>query len=152
VKKLSQFSLFKGLTHDVLAEISLFSHTRTYEEGETLISENQSGDYNLYLLVYGEVEITSNKTLITSGEAVLSREQKEVLGEISWLLNVRRTATVKALRETEAIEINGTKLDNYLKQHPETGYVVMSRIAKLIASRLQESDTLLKQILWNSNI
>ena len=152
MEALEKFSLFEGLSHDCLAEISLFSKERAYNVGEVIISENQVGSYNLYLLVDGEVEITTNKTDHISQEAVLSREKKELLGELSWLLEVKRTATVKALGDTEVIEIDGKQLTEYLRAHPHIGYIIMERVAKLIASRLSESDTLLKQILWNSNI
>jgi hypothetical protein len=40
----------------------------------------------------------------------------------------------------------------YLDSHPEVGFPVMKNMALLLADRLNDADSLLKQILWNSNI
>lgn len=152
IDKLEKISIFKGLNHDVLVDISLLCQSIVLENGETIIAEKVNESFDLFFLIRGNVEVTSNTTQLASGEAVLSREDKELLGEVSWLLNVRRTATVKAVGEVEVIRVNGPRFMSYLERNPEIGFRVMRRIARQIASRLNESDNLLKQILWNSNI
>lgn len=152
LEKLEKISIFKGLDHAVLADIALLCQTVVYEDGDTIIAEKVNESFDVFFLIRGNVEVTSNTTRIASGEAVLSREHKELLGEVSWLLNVRRTATVKAVGEVEAIKVNGPRFMSFLERKPEIGFRVMRRIARLIAGRLNESDNLLKQILWNSNI
>lgn len=152
IDKLEKLSIFKGLNHDTLVDISLLCQAIIYEDGETIIAEKMNESFDLFFLIRGNVEVTSNTSRIASEEAVLSREDKELLGEISWLLNVRRTATVKAVDEVEVIRINGPRFMSFLERKPEIGFRVMRRITRQIAGRLNESDNLLKQILWNSNI
>jgi CRP-like cAMP-binding protein len=151
IDKLEKISIFKGLDHDVLVDISLLCQSIILENGETIIAEKVNESFDLFFLIRGNVEVTSNTTHLASGEAVLSREDKELLGELSWLLNVRRTATVKAVGEVEVIRVNGPRFMSFLERKPD-GFRIMRRITRQIASRLNESDNLLKQILWNSNI
>ena len=150
--KLARVKLFDGVDYSVLDDISLFSQLRYYEPGDIIISENDTSGYDLYLLLSGEVEIISNKSALTSQETVLSRDQKELFGEISWLLNQKRSATVRSVSESEMVVIDGDQFRTYMERHPQVGYIVMHHIAQLVATRLHETDNLLKQILWNSNI
>ena len=82
----------------------------------------------------------------------MSRQDKDIFGEISWLTQKKRTATIRCLGEVDAICIDGGQFMSYLDQHPQVGFSVMKNIALLLADRLNHADSLLKQILWNSHI
>lgn len=152
IDKLAQVSLFEGLDHATLADISVLSHILELEDGDDLISENDSGNIDLFILIGGKVEVLTRSSALASGEVVIANKGLEVLGEISWLRQVRRTATVRCIGEVEAIRIDGEQLRQYLSNNTAAGYLVMQRIACKLADRLQQTDVLLKQILWNSHI
>ena len=52
----------------------------------------------------------------------------------------------------EAIKIDGDALMQELKASPEVGFKVLHRISLTLAERLDDSDSLMKQLLWNFNI
>ena len=150
--ELEQVQLFKEVTAKALQEISQFCTKLSLEDGETLIAENDPRSRDLFILCNGRVEITTNSTGVTSNEAIISQHDKELFGEISWIMGSKRTASVSCLGEVEAIRIDGVEFMNYLQSHPEVGFIVMRNVAMLVANSLGNTDQLLKQILWNSPI
>jgi len=151
IEILGQNSLFKGLEGQQLEDIADLSSRTEYDDGDFLIREDDKNT-DLYILCEGSVEIVSNNTAKTSSEVVLSSEDKDVFGEINWLTNSKRTAGVRCHGPVDAIRINGEALMNYLENNPEVGFKVTRRIARLLSARMEESNRLLKQILWNEHI
>jgi CRP-like cAMP-binding protein len=150
--ELDQISIFNGLTYAQLENISSFCTREMHDDGDILIKEGDQGSTDLFILLDGTVEIISSNASTTSNEVVLSREDKEIFGEISWLTNTRRTAGVRCHGNVEAIRIDGHALMNYLEQDAEAGFHVTRQIAVLLARRMEESNRLLKQLLWNRDI
>ncbi|NOY66379.1 MAG: cyclic nucleotide-binding domain-containing protein [Gammaproteobacteria bacterium] len=152
IKMLSETSLFKGISLKQLSDIAEFCDRLVLNEGDMLIQEDEAGNSDIYVLIEGNVEVVSNNTNLTSGEVVLSHEDKELFGEIGWLTNAKRTASVRCYDGAEVIRIDGEKLMQYLEETPEVGFIITRRIAQTLSQRMEESDRLLKQILWNKNI
>lgn len=152
IEILEQTSLFKDLSYEILEGIASFCEQQVLNDGDILIQEDDAASSDIFVLSEGSVEIVSNNTGMTSGEVVLSSEDKEVFGEISWLTSTRRTASVRCHGGAEVIRIDGIKLMKFLEVKPEVGFVITRRIAILLSQRMEESNRLLKQILWNKNI
>ncbi|MCG6969591.1 MAG: cyclic nucleotide-binding domain-containing protein [Gammaproteobacteria bacterium] len=144
--------VFRDLEFSVLEDVAGFSTKRHFFPGDVLISEHQGSLSDIYVLCDGTVEIISSSSGVTSEEVSLSRQDKEIFGEISWLTQRKRTATIRCLDEVDAVCIDGRQFMQYLDDHPEVGFPVMKNMSLLLADRLNEADSLLKQILWNSNI
>jgi len=151
IEVLERNSLFRGLSDLQLESIADLASRNEYDDGDFLIKEDDKNT-DLYILCNGSVEIVSNNSTKTSGEVVLSSEDKDVFGEINWLTNSKRTAGVRCHGPVEAISIDGAKLMAYLEKTPEVGFIVTRRIARLLSERMEESNRLLKQILWNEHI
>jgi len=154
IDDLANSSLFENLEHFTIVEISKLCIRLELVAGDVLISENDNDEasFDLYILCSGNVEIVSNHSPVASGEVALSKRDTEIFGEIGWLLRKKRTATVRCIGDVEAIRINGDEFMQFLEQRPEVGFQVMRNIAYLITKRLSQTNSLLKQILWNINI
>ena len=82
----------------------------SWTAGETIYKTGDESDF-AYLLTKGEVEIISNK-----GTRVGFINEDEVFGELSILLNTKRTVTAIALKESKALLIpKENLLDDYNK-------------------------------------
>ena len=149
---LEQAQLFKDIDTQALEEISAFCTPLMLEAGDTFIAEDDPRSRDLFILCSGRVEIITSSNGITSGESIISEQDKELFGEISWITGRKRTASVRCVGEVEAIRIDGEKFMAYLQSHPETGFLVMRAMVGLVAVSLSQTDQLLKQILWNSPI
>lgn len=152
IEGLEGVSLFKELSIGQLEEVSQFCTLLNLSDGDMLIKESDRNAADLYLLCNGSVEIVSSGTQVTSGEVVISKEDKDVFGEMSWLTNAPRTASVRCHGAVQAVRVDGTALSEYLNSHAELGYVMMKQVAQTLAQRMQGTDALLKQILWNTTL
>jgi CRP-like cAMP-binding protein len=149
IPELMESDLFSDTDIDALDDITKFCQRRECDDGDVLIEENTSGNFDLFILCEGNVEVISNSTGSASSEVVISSQEKNLLGEISWLLRMRRTATVRCIGESTIIQIDGDKLMAYFEANKEIGYYFMKKIATLLAHRMSKTDELLKQLLWN---
>lgn len=149
---LTNVSIFKELNDDHLAVISTFSRKLELSDGEVLISENETESYDLFVLCRGKVEVVSSESGKTSDEVALSSHDKDIFGEIAWLRNGHRSATVRAMGDIEAIRIDGKSLKDFVFSNPQAGVKIVFAIAQTLAERLSNTDTLLKQLLWNAGI
>lgn len=150
IVELGNVSIFKDLGDEVLGKISLFSTETELDDGEILISEHQQGPSDLFVLCKGSVEIVSNDSAVTSNEVSLSKLDKDIFGEIGWLCNGHRSATVRSVGEIQVIRIDGKKLAKFIFENPEIGLKIVYKISQTLAERLSTTDSLLKQVLWNT--
>ena len=148
--ELGNVSVFKDLGDDILASIATFSREVELGDGEVLISEHQQDSSDLFVLCKGSVEIVSNDSKVTSNEVTLSKLDKDIFGEVGWLCNGNRSATVRSVGEVEVIRIDGNKLKEFIFANPEPGLKLIFNIAQILADRLNSTDSLLKQVLWNT--
>jgi anti-sigma regulatory factor (Ser/Thr protein kinase) len=100
------------------------------EEGQVVFREGERGDFLYY---------------ISSGQFVVSHRGKEVgrlapadvfMGEMSFLLNNKRSATVIALGEGKLVRISRRSFVQAMKQYPH--YAIF--LSKLLASKLARSN------------
>lgn len=152
LEQLTSTPLFKGINIRAMTDITCFCDVRELDDGDILISEDDKESRDIYILCNGSVEIVSNKSQDISSEIVLSSGEVDILGELSWLLNTKRTATVRCKGEVTIIHIDGQQLKDYFDINSEIGYPFMKNLSELLAKRLMQTDDLLKQILWNTNI
>jgi len=150
--ELGKVSVFQGLSDEMLGKIAKFSKERALHAGEILIAEHDKAGADLYVLCEGSVEVVSNSSTITSNEVALSRLDKDIFGEVGWLCAGSRSATVRAIDKVEVIQIDGDKLKQMIFDNPEMGLALTFKIAQTLAERLTNTDSLLKQVLWNTGL
>jgi CRP-like cAMP-binding protein len=134
---LAQNGLFAGLPEAHLAEIAGLTHEVTYGKGAILFQEGDRAD-SLFLLVEGRVDIQAQlgpgPNRITT--TILNQPGKPV-GWSGLFPPHSYTAAAVCQEESRLLVVHGADLAAYLAQHPETGYVVMQRIAVVISERLR---------------
>lgn len=144
--------IFKDVHFQDLSGLAALCTREQHNDGDLLIMENDREKFDLFILRRGLVEVVSNSSSSVSGEVVLSREKKELFGEVSWLTKSKRTASVRCRGPVEVIRIDGHGLDRFMEAHPRAGMAIMRQIAIFLSERLTGTDVLLKQILWNVRI
>ena len=148
--ELEALSIFKGLSEDDLQSIALFAAELDLDDGEIIISEDSKDSFDLYLLVQGSIEIVAKGKDPTkvSEEVVISKQDKDIFGEIGWLFQEKRTATVRSYGSSKIVQVNGDNLRRYLADHPDAGYRLMTHMSHHLARTVTETSNLLKQVLW----
>lgn len=133
---LRKFEIFGGLSDHELDLIREVAKKESYE-GEKRIFEENSLAANLYLVLKGEVVIqmrgAKNRTQIPIDTIIPG----EIFGWSAVTEPYTFTAAAYTLRPTEVIVIKGDLLRDLFRKNNHIGYLVMSKIAAIISSRLR---------------
>jgi CRP-like cAMP-binding protein len=135
-QELGKLPWFKELESKHLKKLASIAHLRRVKNGETIFREGDSEDY-LYIVAEGRVALDlfiphRGKTRIYSVEPM------DVFGWSSAIPTIRkRTAGAVSVKDSLIIGIDAEKLRQACDEDHDLGYVVMRRIANIVASRLQ---------------
>ncbi|UCC86636.1 MAG: cyclic nucleotide-binding domain-containing protein [Anaerolineales bacterium] len=144
---LSQARLFDGLTEEQLATIADLCEEVTCQEGEVLFWEGDQAEW-LYILLEGEITIYVQ--LSSRPERVTVSVIKQPYQTFAWsgvVAPYRYTASALCETECRLIALDGQAFMKMLEQEPVTGFVVIRRIAEVIASRLRNTRVALLKTL-----
>ncbi len=145
--RLENCGLFTDLPSGVLERIRGLVCEREFEENTTIFNEGDPAE-ELYLLASGEVEL--DYTLPNQPDTVL-KITRVAPGEVfAWsaLAGLSRlSAKARTLQKSRVYAISGSDLREIFKSSPEAGYLVMSRLTAVVASRLLDSRLQLRWLL-----
>jgi anti-sigma regulatory factor (Ser/Thr protein kinase) len=106
------------------------SEPRHLAPGDVVFWENTTGDH-IYYIVSGEYEVQVH------GKAIATLSPADVfMGEMSFLLGNRRTATVIASTPGKLVEISRHAFTEAVKQYPNYGIF----LSKMLARRLRDNN------------
>lgn len=127
--------LFKNLPHSVLREMMDHTVREFLKGGEVLFLENSIGN-DLYILAAGKLRYEKrgpDGSLRDIGEF----KRLDIIGELSLFTGETRSATVKAVRDSELIRVPREVALSILLKYPES----LLQITKIIAERLAHAKT-----------
>ncbi len=130
---LSNTELFRNLDPVAVEELARGLERIHLASGETLIHQGERGDC-LYVLVNGRLRVVvehADGSETTVGEVA----RGEVVGEMALLTDEPRSATVKAIRDSELVMFSKEMFERALQHHPQA----MMQIARQIIVRLHRT-------------
>ena len=116
------------MTHDgkVVPKVFTDEEEVVFQDGDIVFTQGEKSSY-LYYIVSGQFEIIAN------GKQVSILTPEDIfLGEMSFLLDNRRSATVKSMGRGVLIKISKESFINAIKERPHYGIF----LARLLAQRL----------------
>lgn len=126
---LKQTALFAELSADDVSKLSPSTRLETYHPAHVILREGRVGTA-FYLLVSGQVEVV--KGISGPAPTVLAKlGPGDFFGEIAALIHVTRSASVRAVTETQCLVIHRLDLDSYIERYP----VIAAKVETAIASR-----------------
>ncbi len=119
------------LIKDLVQNPAIRDYIVSFSNSEVLCVEG-ADTKDLFILLSGALELFkgSNKIAEISGEGA-------PVGEISFLLGSKRTATVKAVTDGEAIRIPHAKLEQELKNFPSLMWLIAEYLARRLDARTE---------------
>jgi len=136
---ISQFSLFKGLSDSLLKEIAAIGKETSAKKGEYVFREGEKAD-QLHFLVSGSialrVKLTSKPEHVTVS---FVGKPYESFGWSGVVPPYHYTSSAICEEDSQILVVPGEKFMQILEKHPEAGFIVMRRIAEIIADRLRNS-------------
>jgi putative nucleotidyltransferase with HDIG domain len=130
INRLSFFDSFT--TDDKRQMVSDEAHFRVYNPGETLIRQGSS-DQSLFIILAGTVDVTD-----ASGETTLAvLKPGDILGEMAFLTDTRRTANVTARESVIALKLDRLMFERLT---PKIREKFKDKIIEKLVARLDASN------------
>lgn len=130
---LASTDLFGAVDSAGLEEVARSLEAVRLSGGARLFKEGDEADC-LYLVVSGRLRAYVSRD--EKGEVAVGEAGRgEVVGEIALLTNTPRSATVRAIRDTELLRLSRAGFDNLVEKHPRT----MMPLARRIVLRDQQA-------------
>ena len=136
---LSQNKLFEGIPEKNLAAITKISEEITLTKGRLAFVEGSPAEH-VFILLEGEIDIQVTLTSRPGSVTVaVINQPNQSFGWSGIVTPYTYTASALCKTDCRILAIDGKKLIQVLQQEPESGFIVMQRIAELIARRLRNS-------------
>ena len=142
VEVLRDVPLFNKIDHAKLKLLAFTSESLTHQDGNFLFREGEPGDA-AYIILKGKVSvfIETDKGPVEVAEL----KRGDVVGEISILCDVPRTASVKAIESVQTLKVTKDTFIHLLTEFPEIAIEIM----RDLASRLNKTNIQLRAALTN---
>ncbi len=135
---LAEHPLFKDMGEDDRVELSAMMIERHYEAGAELFREGDPGG-ELFLLGGGSIEVQKQRSH-GSGRVVIARfERGGVIGEMSLVDRMSRSATVIAVQPTRTWVLSQEVFEDILRNKPSLAIEVLKGLAALLSQRLRNT-------------
>ena len=118
---------------DKINESDLKKYTKIFSPGEILFLQGDNSQ-DMQILISGELEVFKDNKKIAE-----ITEPGTTVGEMSFLLGSRKTATVKAMTDVKTIRIPSDKISDFLSNHPS----LAPNMAHKLAKRLDETSRIM---------
>ncbi len=149
VEEIQNIPWFHELTPIQIDRLAKISRCQYFQPDEELFHEGDRVE-NLYIILSGEI-ILENYVPTMGNLIVAHANPLDVIGWSCLTPVVRqRTATVKALKLAHVISIKGEELIKLCEEDPDLGYIVMRRVANIVASQFLSTRLHLYEIIRNT--
>ena len=143
VDLLRKIPLFAKIDPSKLKLLAFTSERLTYSAGQELFHQGDVGD-TAYIIINGEADVLVDTP--TGELAVAKLKQNDLVGEIAILINVPRTATVRADSELTTLAISKDQFFRMIGEFPDMAVEIMRELA----TRLERTTTQLQTALSGS--
>jgi CRP/FNR family cyclic AMP-dependent transcriptional regulator len=131
---LMTLEIFKGLRQEQIELLCPLVDHASFADNQVIFDQGQSADY-LYILKDGEVEIRYKPydgPYLTVARILAGG----VFGWSAALHHESYTSAAVSTCRCSALRITGEKLQKLCEAHPETGVIILERLAEVISERL----------------
>lgn len=142
---LTRLPLFEGLPNKDLKRFSALASAQDIAEGDPIFHQGESAD-KLFIMLEGQVSIRYNPG---DGGALTVTTLKRG-GVFGWSAVLGRSAYTSGAVCDEAgriLAVEGDAFRKMCERHPNTGVVIIERLAEVIAGRLSSTREAISQVL-----
>jgi NhaP-type Na+/H+ or K+/H+ antiporter len=113
IEILEQLPWLKRLDEDLIQKVKAIAEEKTHQPGQSLINQGDSGDSGMVIIARGAVKVLVGENMVDLQGA------GGVIGEMSVLAGVPRTASVVADTPVTALWLSTKEMQNILKESEE---------------------------------
>jgi predicted RND superfamily exporter protein len=127
---LKSCALFENMKIPEIKKTILLSRVKKVKKGNTLIKEDDFGN-EMFIILNGSVDV-----IIGSNEKIATLEVGDVVGEVGFVKNIRRTATVIATTNIVVLVLNAKDIENSISSYPKIYSKLYRNISIILGTRL----------------
>jgi len=125
---------FRDLNEEELKQISLITELVSYPENKTVFRQGDEGEA-LYVILEGKTELRKN--FKNKEQKITTISKGYIVGEMSFLTESRRSATLKTLTYVKALKISKKQFKKLLHEEQSlAAYKIIYRMAQILSFRL----------------
>ncbi|MBW4472517.1 MAG: cyclic nucleotide-binding domain-containing protein [Stenomitos rutilans HA7619-LM2] len=136
---LHSVSYFQAFTQAEIQRLINLGYERQLEPQDVLCREGEPGDA-FFIILSGSVEIYAE----TLSKRIAVRTAGDFLGELSLLLGIPRTATIRALEPVTLFVVDQKSFQSLLRDYPDLGEQVAQKLNERQAELQQRKEELRK--------
>lgn len=138
IELMGDIPMFKDLSEEERAEIAMRLDQKHYNAGDELFREGDPGG-NLYIIESGSLEVQKSRSH-GAGKIVIARfERGGVIGEMSLIDSMPRSATVIAVQNTKIYVLSQSGIDEMIENKPQLAIKFLRGLAMLLSLRLRNT-------------
>ncbi|MDY6940809.1 MAG: mechanosensitive ion channel [Cyanobacteriota bacterium] len=122
---LRRIAYFEDCTDLELRKLIEYGYRQVFSSGQVVCQENDPGD-SFYIILTGKVEVISQKI----GQYIATLHQGEFFGEMSLLMGMPRTATVRTLEDSILFVVERHDLQKLLTEQPSLADQIAQKLAE----------------------
>ena len=126
---LKSTAIFERVLGEDLAPVARIAEHQSYAAGEPIVHEGERGDA-LFIIVTGGASVER------AGQAIARLEPGDSVGEMAILDSEPRSATVRAIGETEVLRIGSEEFYEILHEQAE----IAEGVIRVLCRRLRQQD------------
>jgi CRP-like cAMP-binding protein len=127
--------LLHGLTHQEAKRVVAVGSVLSCKAGEALIRRGELGN-EMFILLSGAVEVRAGDE---TGRTVARFDRGDIFGEVAFLSEVERSATVVAMSDIQVLVVTQSMLRKLIKTMPEIACKVQFNLSLILCARLAKS-------------
>jgi len=148
LKLLKQNPLWKDTPPAVLEKLVSLGKPAAFPAGEVLFVEMSTGD-DMFLILEGSVTVELALANADLKYEIVTLGPGEILGEVSFLHDGHRSATVIAKDDVKVLAWKGTELRRLSLADPLFGYNLVAGLARILCERLRRWNVrILDEVAW----
>ncbi|WP_169566906.1 cyclic nucleotide-binding domain-containing protein [Sneathiella limimaris] len=135
VETLRQIPLFAKVDPSKIKLLAFTAERLTFQPGDLLCKQGEMGDA-AYVIINGQADVVIDTP---SGPiTVATMKKNDVVGEIAILINIPRTATIKAASELTTLRITKDLFLRTITEFPEMSIEMMRVLAERLVKTTEE--------------
>jgi CRP-like cAMP-binding protein len=137
IEVLKRSDLFRELDDEHIALVGKLGTDQVFDSGAIIYKQGSTADL-IYVIDEGLVGIILEVGPLAQRQ-VQAAANFESFGWSAMIPPYTRTATVKALEQTNVIVFEGRELTDFCTSHGEEGFKIMQAVARVISERLRQA-------------
>ena len=137
---ISKIPFFHGVPESQVAfAINTCAETLTKKRGDILCNEGDK-NYDLYVLMEGKCDVLYNNKKVSGIEAV------STIGEMGFIEEKKRSATVTATKLSKVIVFKKKPFDEFLNEDRAISEIICKNVISTLSDRIKTSNSLIEQL------